>query len=171
MNLPTMNIALGWVDIGLLAFLLLSVVFGLVRGLVFEVLSVLGWVAAYFAAQWATPLLMPYVHLGEPGSALNHGITFASAFVVAIIVWSLLARLIRLMLRATPLSPVDRLLGAGFGLARGLVVLLALATVVGLTPLHESAAWQHSEGAVWLNAALHEIKPLLPAGLSQHLPA
>ena len=32
-----MNIDLGWVDIGLAAFLLLSVLIGLMRGVVFEV--------------------------------------------------------------------------------------------------------------------------------------
>lgn len=162
-------IFIGWLDIGLMAFLLLSILFGLVRGLVFEVLSALGWVAAYFAAQWATPWLMPYVHLGEPGQALNHGVTFASAFVLALIVWGLAARLIRLLIRATPLSPIDRLLGAGFGFARGVIVLLVLASVIGLTPLNESIAWRESEGVLWLNAALTEIKPLLPRGLSEHL--
>ena len=39
----------------LLGVLLLSVLVGLVRGLVFEVLSLLGWVVAYFAAQWFAP--------------------------------------------------------------------------------------------------------------------
>jgi len=163
--------SLGWVDIGLLAFLVLSIGFGLVRGLVFEVLSALGWVAAYFGAQWLAPLAEPYIHVGDPGSALNHGVAFASAFLVTLVVWSLAARLVRALVHATPLSPVDRLLGAGFGLVRGVVVLMALATLVGLTPLQRSPAWQQSEGVIWLNAALQGLKPLLPPGLSQHLPA
>ena len=163
--------SLGWVDIGLLAFLVLSIGFGLVRGLVFEVLSALGWVAAYFGAQWLAPLAEPYIHVGDPGSALNHGVAFASAFLVTLVVWSLAARLVRALVHATPLSPVDRLLGAGFGLVRGVVVLMALATLIGLTPLQRSPAWQQSEGVIWLNAALQGLKPLLPPGLSQHLPA
>lgn len=163
--------SLGWVDIALLAFLALSVIFGLVRGLVFELLSAVGWFVAYFAAQWATPWAAPYIHVGDPGSALNHGVSFACVFVAALVVWSLAARLVRLLIRATPLSPVDRLLGAGFGLARGVIVLLALATVVGLTPLRKSPAWQQSAGVVWLNAALQGIKPLLPPDISQHLPS
>lgn len=162
---------LGWIDLGLLAFLVLSIVFGLVRGLVFEVLSLLGWVAAYFAAQWFAPSVAPFIDIGDPGSGLNHGLTFALVFFATLLAWSLAARLVRAMVHATPLSPVDRLLGAGFGLVRGVAVLLALASVVGLTPLRETTAWQQSEAAVWLNAALQGLKPLLPASLSQRLPA
>jgi membrane protein required for colicin V production len=166
-----MPINLGWVDIGLLAFLSLSILFGLMRGLVFEVLSALGWFVAYFAARSATPLLEPYVHVGDPGSALNHGATFACAFILLVVVWSLGSRLVRLLIRATPLSPIDRLLGAGFGLARGVAVLMALAIAVGLTPLRTAPAWRASEGVVWLQAALQGIKPWLPPVLLQHLPA
>lgn len=162
---------LGWVDVSLLVFIALSVVFGLVRGLVFELLSAVGWVVAFFAAQWLTPRAAPYLHVGEPGSDLNHGVTFACAFIATLIAWSLAARLMRALIHATPLSLLDRVLGAGFGLVRGALVLLALASAIGLTPLRKSLAWQQSEGATWLNAALHGIKPLLPPDLSRHLPA
>jgi membrane protein required for colicin V production len=109
--------------------------------------------------------------VGQIGSALNYGAAFACAFIGALIVWGLAARLVRLLVRATPLSPIDRLLGAGFGLARGLVVLLVLATVVGLTPLFKSIAWQQSQGAMALNSVLRGLKPMLPPEVSQHLPA
>ncbi len=160
---------ISWLDIGLIVFLSGSILFGVVRGLVFEVLSALGWIAAYFAAQWATPWLMTYVHVGEPGQAVNHGVTFACAFIGALILWGLAARVIRLLIRATPLSPIDRMLGAGFGFVRGVIVLLVLASLIGLTPLNESVAWRESAGVSWLNAALTEIKPLLPRSLSEHL--
>jgi membrane protein required for colicin V production len=163
--------SLGWVDAVLLGLLGLSALVGLLRGFIFELLSLLGWIVAYFAAQWFTPLLAAHIPVGQPGSGLNHGATFACAFVAALIIWGLLARLVRMLIRATPLSLPDRVLGAGFGLARGLVVLLAVATVVGLTPLAKSVAWQRSQGATWLQAGLRGLKPVLPVEVSQHLPA
>lgn len=163
--------SVGWVDATLLATLLVSVIIGLVRGLVFEMLSVAGWFAAYFAAQWFSLEIAPYLPVGEPGSALNQGAAFAITFIGALILWGLAARLLRLLIRATPLSLLDRMLGAGFGMARGMILLLALSTVVGLTPLHKSAAWQQSSGAVWLSAALKGLKPVLPPEVSRHLPA
>lgn len=162
--------SLGWVDLVFLGILVLSIVVGLLRGLVFEVLSLLGWVAAYVAAQWLAPELAPHLPVGAAGSALNHAAAFALVFIAALIVWSVLARLVRLLIHATPLSLVDRALGATFGMARALIVMLAITTVVMLTSLAKSSAWQESRGAVWLNGALHGIKPVLPPQIAEHLP-
>jgi membrane protein required for colicin V production len=161
---------LGWVDWTFVAILVLSVIVGLWRGLVFEVLSLLGWVAAYLAAQWLAPAVAPHLPIGKPASGLNHAAAFASTFIAALIVWTLLARLIRMVIHATPLSGFDRVLGATFGVARGLVVMLAITTVVMLTSLAKSQAWQASRGAVWLNGALQGIKPVLPTQIAEHLP-
>ena len=162
---------MAWIDLFLLGILLLSVGVGMVRGLVFEMLSVLGWFAAYFLAQWLTPTVAPHLPVGAAGSGVNHGATFAVLFIIALIVWSLLAKLMRVLIHATPLSLIDRVLGGGFGLARGMIVLLALATVIGLTPIVKSVAWQESSGAVWLQTALRGLKPVLPYDISRHLPA
>lgn len=163
-----MTIDLGWVDIGLAAFLALSVIVGLARGFVFEAMSLAGWFAAYFAARWLAPLAATHIQLGAPDSSLNHGAAFAGVFLVALVAWSLLSRLVRAMVRATPLSAFDRLLGAGFGLVRGLVVLLVVATVVGISPWRESVAWTRSQGVVWLKAVLQELRPLFGNEVSQH---
>jgi membrane protein required for colicin V production len=154
------NIELGWVDIGLAAFLLLSVLVGLMRGVVFELLSLVGWFVAYFVGLWLTPMFVAYIHIGAPGSMLNYVVTFACVFLVALVVWSIGARLVRALIRATPLSPLDRLLGAGFGFVRGLVVLLIVAAVVGISPWGRSPAWQSSQGVAWLNAVVHELRPV-----------
>ena len=153
---------IGWVDIAMGAFLALSVVVGLMRGVVFELLSLTGWFAAYFAARWFAPLVLPYVQVGAPESNLNQGIALVSVFIAALVIWSLVARLARLLIRATPLSAPDRLLGSGFGLLRGVLVLMVVVLVVGVTPAATSAGWHRSKAAVWLNAAVQEVRPWLP---------
>jgi membrane protein required for colicin V production len=166
-----MNWPPGWIDAVMLGVLGLSMLIGLVRGLVFELLSLVGWLAAWFAAQWGAQQLSPWLPVGTPGSALNHAAAFVAAFVLALIVWSLVARLVRLLIQATPLSLPDRLLGAGFGLLRGVVLLLALATVVALTPLTRAQPWQQSQGAAALAMALHGLTPLLPPRMAKYIPA
>jgi len=165
------NLEAQWVDLAMLVWLAASMLVGLARGLVFETFSLIGWGVAYFSAHWAVPMLAPHLPVGEPGSQLHHAVAFICAFVVVLVAWSLATRLVRVFVRATPLNLPDRLLGAGFGAARGLLVLLAVATVVSFTPMVGSLAWQHSKGAAWLNVALHGLKPLLPSEISQHLPA
>ena len=99
------------VDWILLGLLLLSTVVGLVRGLVFEVLSLLGWVASFFIAQWLAPLLgrhLPVEGLSDP---VRYAAAFALTFVVAVMVAGLLAALMRKLLAVVGLRPVDRLLG------------------------------------------------------------
>ncbi len=166
-----MELALGWVDIALIAVLALSILVGLARGLVFEVLSLAGWIAAYFAAHWLAPQLAPQLPVGAPGSTLNYGAAFACVFVLTLIVWSLAAALVRRLLHATPLSLIDRLLGAAFGLARGFVVLLVVATLVEWTPLQKSAAWRESQGRPFLAGMLRGLKPVLPSEITRLLPA
>jgi len=161
--------AIGWVDWVLLAVLLASIVVGLVRGLVFEVLSLLGWVAAYVAAQLFSGDLAPHLPIGAAGSALNQGASFAITFLLALIVWMLLARLVRLLVHATPLTLIDRTLGGVFGLARALVLMLAVATVVSFTPAVRASSWQASHGAAWLGALLLGLKPVLPPAVARHL--
>jgi len=156
-------------DLAMLAALLLSMAVGAWRGLAFELMSLLGWFAAYLAAQWFNAAVAPYVPIGSPGSQLNHAAAFALTFIAALIVWGLLARLLKMLIHATPLSGVDRLLGAAFGALRGGVLLLAVAAVVTRTPWAETPAWQQSTGAAWLKVIITGLKPALPASIADHL--
>jgi membrane protein required for colicin V production len=166
-----MDFDIGWVDACLLGVLVLSILVGAIRGLVFEILSLAGWLVAYFVALWAMPELAPHLPIGTAGSPLKLAASFASAFIVTLVVWSLVSRLIRSLVHATPLRPVDRLFGAGFGVLRGGLVLLVVAALVGLTPAVRSPAWQASIGACWLDAGLKELKPLVPSDVARFLPA
>lgn len=163
--------ALGWVDWALVAVLVISVLVGIKRGFVFELLSLLGWVVAWFAAQWFAADIAHFLPVGKPGGPLNHAAGFVICFLGAIIVWSLAAHIVRMLIHATPLSIPDRALGAVFGLLRGLVLLFAVATVMALTPLGKSGAWHESRGAAWLDASLHGLKPVLPEQVARLLPA
>jgi membrane protein required for colicin V production len=156
--------ALGWIDWALLAVLLLSVLVGLWRGFVFELMALAGWLVAWFGAQWGAPQLALHLPVSTPDSPLRLAAAFILCFVAALLLWGLLSRLVRMLIHATPLSIPDRVLGGGFGVLRGVVLLLAVASVIMLTPAAQSAAWQASQGARWLELGLQALKPLLPPG-------
>src|SRR5438046_840257 len=118
----------------MLGVVALSALVGAVRGLTFEVLSLLGWVAAWFAGLWLGPVLAPHIPVGTPGSPLNVIVAFASAFLVVLVLSGFAARGVSALVGKTVLRPLDRFLGALFGVARALLVLLVLAAVVSFTP-------------------------------------
>lgn len=148
----------------MLGVIAISALVGLVRGFTFELLSLAGWFFAYVAARWLQPWAASELPIGEPGSLLNHGAAFACVFLVVLIVWGFMARGISALIKKTPLSPLDRLLGAAFGVLRAGVVLVAFATLIGYTPAVRSPAWRASTGAALLEASLQALLPLLPEG-------
>ncbi|MEP7301381.1 MAG: CvpA family protein [Caldimonas sp.] len=157
----------GWVDLAMLVILAISALVGLVRGLVYELLSLAGWFVAYFAARWLVPWVAPHLPIGSPGSLLNHGVAFASAFLVVLIVWALLARAVSALIGATPLRPLDRLLGGAFGVLRGAIILLVVATLVVYTPVARAPWWRESAGAAMLESVLRGLLPLVPGATAR----
>ena len=159
---------LDWI---LLAVLLASLLLGALRGLVYEAMSLLAWVAAFWLAQWYAPAaaqMMPLDNVSEP---MRHAAGFVVVFVAAVFVGGLLAWLTKKLVEALGLRPVDRTLGAAFGLLRGAILLLAMAVVVNLTALKTGEWWQASQGATVLTSALRELKPVLPENFGRFLPS
>jgi len=163
------DLPLGWVDLALLTVLGLSVLVGLWRGLVFEVVSLLGWLVAFVIANSFGAQLAPWLPLGGPDSPLRVWAGYVLVFVLVLVACTLLARMLRALISATPLSLVDRLLGGAFGVARGTLVLVIVATLVTLSPFSHSSSWQNSHGALWLGQALEGLKPMLPQSLNVHM--
>ena len=179
--MPSLVNNLNTVDALLLATLGLSILIGAMRGLLFELMSLAGWVVAYAVAYLFSPRLLPLLPQDPmagtafAGSAMGPGmmplLAFVLCFVGVLIGWGLLAQLLRLLIRATPLSGFDRLLGSVFGLLRGGLILMALATLVALTPWSRASAWQESVTVHWLHAGLMAVKPLLPPGVARWVAA
>lgn len=142
--------------------LAVSLLLGAWRGLVYEVLSVLGWAVSFYAAQWFAPevsRLLPWPTASEP---VRYAAAFVLVFVAALFAAGLLAALLKKLVDAIGLRPVDRALGAAFGVLRGLILLLAVTVVIEMTALKSSSWWLESSGAKLLSTGLAGIKPMLP---------
>lgn len=158
---------LDWIFLAVMA---LSAVVGVVRGLVTEVLSLLSWLIAFVLAQRLAPLVAPWVTMGGASENLRYAGGFVLVFVFALLAGALLIFLINQVLSVSGLRPIDRVLGAAFGAARGAVLLLAVVAVLGMTPLRESAWWLSAHGPRIAQAALAGVKPLLPDAFVKFLP-
>jgi membrane protein required for colicin V production len=159
------------VDVVLLAVLAVSAAVGVWRGFLYEAASLAGWVVAYVAARRLSPSVMAWMTLEgwmpESWSAqVASAAAFAAVFLAVLLTWALAAKLLRRLVHATPLQWPDRLAGAVFGLVRGAVVLVVLATLVSWTPLREHEAWQASQGREWIERLVEGLKPFWPSALA-----
>lgn len=157
-------------DVILAAVLAVSVLLGLWRGLLYEALSLLTWIAAYMVAQrWAGDAAerLPLADWSDP---LRYAAGFVVLFVVALFAGGLLAWLVRLTARSVGLRPMDRVLGAAFGAVRGVLILMATALLVQHTPWVDSPVWREAAGPRWLDYGLAAVKGLVPARLAVYFP-
>lgn len=161
---------MGLTDWILLAVLLLSVLLGIWRGLVYEVFSVAGWVAAFVLAQAYAVEAARWLPLQSVAEPVQLAIGFAVVFVLVAFAGGFVAWLVRKMVASVGLRPVDRVLGGAFGVVRGLVMLLGLAVVVSMTQWREESWWRESTGASALDQTLQQIKPILPGSVGRYLP-
>ncbi|WP_374353661.1 CvpA family protein [Chitinimonas sp.] len=156
-------------DYATLVILGLSVLLAVLRGGVSELLSLAAWVAGFWLAQRYAAHAGALMPAGIPTVELRLIAGFVS---ILLGVWFLSA-IIRVTLaqfiRATGLGPLDRLLGALFGMARGLVIVLALVIVGGLTGLPKQPLWRNAMFSPPLEAAAVSIKPWLPEALAGKL--
>jgi membrane protein required for colicin V production len=157
------------VDWILLAVLVFSMLLGAWRGLVYEVLSVLGWAASFYAAQYFAPMVAAWLPLQSSSQTIRYAAAFVLVFVAAVFAAGMLAFLLKKLIQAIGLRPIDRSMGAAFGLVRGLILLLAAAVVMDMTSLKNSVWWQESKGAPILSAALKGLKPVLPEKFANYL--
>ena len=148
-----------WLDWVILLVLAASAVIGAVRGLVFELLSMLGWVMAWVVAGLFGAAAVSALHLDFHNASLSRGVGFMLVFIVALVVWRLLVALIRTLVHASPLGMLDHGLGALFGTVRGCTMAMALVYLLGLTPLSRQAVWTQSVGVSWSRSAISWLVP------------
>lgn len=155
-------------DYAVLVVMGLSVVWSLLRGFARELVSMIGWVAAFVLSVMFTQTLARQFpeSLGPLlSSLLAFLVIFIGVWVLSGLVGLVLARLIK----AVGLGWSDRLLGALLGLVRGGVIVLVVIMLGGLTPLPREPFWRDAMFAAPIETAVVALKPLLPDGLAQRI--
>lgn len=133
-----------WIDWVLLLLLAVSTVIGLWRGLVREVLSILIWVVAVWAALKfsgaAAEMLSGWITV----PSLQALVGFLGVLTITLIIGGLLVWLIGKLVDSTGLSGTDRMFGMLFGIGRGVIIIAMAVLVARFTPIPEDSWWQES---------------------------
>ena len=130
------------VDYFILLVLVLSAGVGFWRGFVKESLSLLTLLVAIWVAWRFSGLIEPRIGNWAADPEVRSWIARVIVFVFALLLGSLASWAARQLIRHTGLSGVDRMLGAGFGLARGVLIVGLLVLVLDFLELDQDVWWQ-----------------------------
>ena len=114
------------VDVAIVSTMALSLVFGLFRGLLRELLSLISWITAFWIAYRHSADVAQAIDPVLQNPTLSRLVAAVLVFVGVLVGLLLLASLITKIFKATGLAGMDRLLGGLFGLVRALVILGAV---------------------------------------------
>ena len=131
------------VDNLILAVIAISSAFGVRRGFIKEIMSLLSWIAALLVSRVYSGSLASILENLIDNPSVRYVIAFSVLFVVIIMLGTLLNHFMSKLLVVTGLKTIDRLLGAVFGVARGTVIVLVFLFVLNVF-VSESEWWQQS---------------------------
>ena len=131
------------VDNLILAVIAISSAYGVRRGFIKEIMSLLSWIAALLVSRVYSVSLASILENLIDNPSVRYVIAFSVLFVIIIMLGTLLNHLMSKLLVVTGLKTIDRLLGAVFGVARGTVIVLVFLFVLNVF-VSESEWWQQS---------------------------
>jgi membrane protein required for colicin V production len=146
-----------------------SVLLGVIRGFTREVIALASWAVAFLVASIyggeAAPLLARQI----PDDSWRALAAWVAVFFVVLIVMNVIALLTSRLVKSAGLGVEDRLLGSVFGLARGLLVVLGLVLLAGLTALPRQTVWKDAMLAAPLEKLAVVVKQWLPQDWAKYI--
>ena len=152
---------MNWADYTIVAVLALSVLMGLWRGFIGEVLALVCWILAFWVAWMFGPALAEHFSASISTPSVRVLLGYALCFITVLIAGAIVAFLMRKLVEGSGLSGSDRLLGMVFGLVRGFALVTLVVLLMGFTPFRRDPWWNESRlmphfevGARWLSDRL-----------------
>ena len=154
-------------DFAILTILLVSLLLGLWRGLVYEVLSLAGWPIAFVLSKLFANSIVPLLPMQQ--ETIRIAAAYAVVFVAALIVWGILVWLLARLVKAIGLGWLDSVMGGLFGVLRGVLVILALVWLAGLTHIPEQPFWRGAQISKTAEDVALLTKSWLPDNIAQRI--
>jgi membrane protein required for colicin V production len=154
-------------DYTVLGIVLLSVGLGWWRGFVYELVSLLGWIAAYFVARIFALDVVEYVPNIVTSSVAKTTVAYTCLFVGTLIISGILAWLLSKLVKFAGLGLMDGVMGGFFGLLRGVLLVLLLVLLAGLTSLPKKPFWRDAWSSRSLQSVALFTKDFLPENVAR----
>lgn len=136
---------MNWADWIIVAIIAISSLISIKRGFVKEAISLAIWALAFFVAVAFDDRLAALLRDSVESASLRFMLSFALLFAATFIVGSMVNYLLGELVRMTGLTGTDRLFGMVFGLARGVIIVMAVLILVPMAfPVDQDVWWQQS---------------------------
>jgi membrane protein required for colicin V production len=133
------------VDVIIIFVIVLSALFGILRGFMKESISLAKWIIATWIAATFAPKLAPMLPAAIESEVWRQAISFASLFIVVFILGTVVTYFVTRLLIKTGLTSLDRVLGLGFGIIRGGLIIIIFVIVGSHFPqLPQQHWWEQS---------------------------
>jgi membrane protein required for colicin V production len=156
-------------DYAVLVIVGASMVLSVTRGFAREVIALTGWVGAFIAANTLSATVSGWLAASIEDESIRMVSAFLLVFFAALLAASLAGIGFGRLLRTAGLGIEDRLLGGLFGFARGLLIIMVLVLLAGLTGLPRQPAWNNAVLSPPLEALAVAMKTWLPQDLSRYI--
>lgn len=165
------NLPISVTDIAVAVILLLSGLLALSRGFVHEVLSIGSWVGAAFAGLYGFPYVRPYARDLIGTEFIADIVAGAGTFIVALIVLTIITKLIAEQVQDSALNPLDRSLGFVFGLLRGVIIVcLIYGAIEWMIPAKKQPEWiRDAKSMPLIEQGTVMLKQLIPSDAAEKI--
>ena len=156
-------------DLIVIAIVAVSVGISIWRGMVREVLALASWIGAFWIAKELAGFTATWLPdtVSNPGLRLMFG--FIGVMLASLLVFSLVGMLIVHLVKVAGLTAPDRMLGAAFGLLRGVVIAVTVVLLGGMTSAPREPYWRDALLSAPLEAAALWVKPWLPRDVARRV--
>jgi membrane protein required for colicin V production len=160
---------MSWLDYSFIGVVVFSALLGGWRGLAYEVISLMGWIAAYVVARLFSDQLLPFVPIEAGADSLRFAMAFGILFIGTLMATALLAAGMSRLIKSVGLGWLNGLLGSMFGVVRGGLIVLSLTLAVGMTDFSRNSSWRDAKLTPYLQTAAVSVSGLLPENMAARL--
>ncbi|MFA7321240.1 MAG: CvpA family protein [Dokdonella sp.] len=160
---------MNWFDYAIIVALALSVLVGLWRGFIGEVMALVCWVLAFWVAWMFGPVLAEQFSASISVPSVRVMLGYAVCFVAVLIAGAIVSYLLRKLVSGSGLSGTDRLLGMVFGLVRGFALVVLVIVLMKFTPVIRDDWWQQSRMLPTFERSASWMTTLLPEAVAKYL--
>lgn len=155
-----------WIDLGIIAILALSALFGMKRGFAKNAVSLAAWILAFAIAITLGDKFALILPQSLEDERLRIGIAMTILFIATLIIGMIADFMLTGLIDMAKLGRLDRNLGIIYGVVRGIAIVCLLLMLGAFISMNETGWWRKSALIPYFEILIAYILPILPAKLA-----